>query len=72
MFHLTNTEEADQLYNGFNQNPSSIDYIMRTFMSKSNNNELNEEICKFHDLIEQMLQPNPNRRLCASQLLKHI
>ena len=71
LFHLTNTEEANQLYNDFKQNPSSIDYIMRTFVSKSNNNELNEEIYKFRDLIEQMLQLNPNRRFCASQLLKH-
>ena len=71
MFHLTSAEEANQLYNDFKRNPSSIDYIERIFISKSNNNELNEEICKFRDLIEQMLQPNPNRRPCASQLLKH-
>ena len=71
MFHLTSAEEANELYNDFKRNPSSIDYIERIFISKSNNNELNEEICKFRDLIEQMLQPNPNRRPCASQLLKH-
>ena len=71
MFHLTSAEEANELYNDFKRNPSSIDYIEQTFISKSNNNQLNEEICKFRDLVEQMLQPNPNRRPCASQLLKH-
>ena len=57
MFHLTSAEEANELYNDFKRNPSLIDYIEQTFISKTNNNELNEEICNFRDLIEQMLQP---------------
>ena len=66
-----NAEEANALYDSFKKRPSSsIDHIKQKCMSEVNKN-LNEEVCKFRDLVQQMLQPNPNQRPVASQLLKH-
>ena len=63
-------EKANELYNRFQRNPSSIEYIKDICISECKKDQ-NQEILKLREIIQQMLRPNPNQRSYTSQLLKH-